>query len=87
MPPIILLFLSLLLTPAALGAIEAPDPAHLLADWWSDFSPADLLVDEALRARTTRFDLAMEKLRSQLETDQRKDSLPGVARVRELAVA
>ncbi len=84
---IVLLLLSLLGAPAVLGAVEAPDPARLQADWWSYFSPAEPLDDEDLRERITEFDKAMEALRNQLEADQRTDLLPGIARVRKLAAS
>ncbi len=79
------LMLLLLLGCSVVAAdIAPPDPARLKAEWWSYFEPAEPLEEDVLQTRVTELDDGLEKLRMQLQDEQRTDQLPGIARLREL---
>ena len=79
-----LMLLLLFACSVAAADIAPPDPARLKAEWWSYFEPAEPIEDELLRTRVAELDDGLEKLRIQLQDEQRIDQLPGIARLREL---
>jgi small-conductance mechanosensitive channel len=79
-----LMLLLLLGFSVAAADIAPPDPARLKAEWWSYFEPAEPIEDELLRTRVAELDEGLDKLRIQLQDEQRTDQLPGIARLREL---